>query len=37
MRRRLADPERRFGDVECLGRHHGQLTVCRYASRSNPA
>lgn len=30
MRAKLADSERRLGDISCQGRHHGQDVNCRY-------
>lgn len=37
MRRRLADPDRRLGAIECQGQHRGTAVACRYAPSSAAA
>lgn len=36
MRRKAADPDRRLGDIDCQGRHHGQSVSCRFADPRRP-
>lgn len=33
LRQKLRDPDRQVGDIDCAGRHHGQLVDCAFAAR----
>jgi len=37
VRRKASDPERKLGNVECRGMHHGNQVSCRYAPTDPPA
>jgi hypothetical protein len=36
-RRKLAVPDRRTGDIDCCGMHHGEQVTCSYAAPAQPA
>ena len=37
MRRKLSDPDRKLGAIECQGMHHGREVACQYAAAEVPA